>query len=299
MEKNIARPGRLRYTTRQGRGLPRRRHDLHLRRHPQRRRGPHGPQVRQRRGGRHRRRASRPWARAEAQGRRDEEHRPVGTTWPVRDRIRAHRGPGHPLQGRRQPRVPQGRRRRSTTSTSPTAWSSASRTSGSARDLPELYDPFVRNGHPIYLMDVLSAEMVKYAPTTSWRPRSRSSTRWRTSARPTAPTSTASARACAPTSASARVPLPRPGLRRLVLPQGHARLHHDGRQGRHRGHAALQAPSTRSTRSSATASSTRSSSTSAARRASAAASPACRARRSPSGASPSSPRPTTSARPPP
>lgn len=26
-----------------------------------------------------------------------------------------------------------------------------------------LYDPFVRNGHPIYLMDVLSSEMVKYA----------------------------------------------------------------------------------------------------------------------------------------
>lgn len=27
----------------------------------------------------------------------------------------------------------------------------------------ELYEPFVRQGHPIYLMDVLSAEMVKYA----------------------------------------------------------------------------------------------------------------------------------------
>ena len=27
----------------------------------------------------------------------------------------------------------------------------------------DLYDPFVRNGHPIYVMDVLSAEMVKYA----------------------------------------------------------------------------------------------------------------------------------------
>jgi len=27
----------------------------------------------------------------------------------------------------------------------------------------ELYDPFVRNGHPIYVMDILSAEMVKYA----------------------------------------------------------------------------------------------------------------------------------------
>jgi UDPglucose 6-dehydrogenase len=27
----------------------------------------------------------------------------------------------------------------------------------------ELYDPFVRNGHPIYLMDILSSEMVKYA----------------------------------------------------------------------------------------------------------------------------------------
>jgi UDPglucose 6-dehydrogenase len=27
----------------------------------------------------------------------------------------------------------------------------------------DLYDPFVRNGHPIYVMDILSAEMVKYA----------------------------------------------------------------------------------------------------------------------------------------
>jgi UDPglucose 6-dehydrogenase len=27
----------------------------------------------------------------------------------------------------------------------------------------DLYDPFVRNGHPIFLMDILSAEMVKYA----------------------------------------------------------------------------------------------------------------------------------------
>ena len=27
----------------------------------------------------------------------------------------------------------------------------------------ELYDPFVRQGHPVYVMDVLSAEMVKYA----------------------------------------------------------------------------------------------------------------------------------------
>ncbi|HZW09765.1 MAG TPA: UDP-glucose/GDP-mannose dehydrogenase family protein [Phycisphaerales bacterium] len=27
----------------------------------------------------------------------------------------------------------------------------------------EVYDPFVRNGHPIYIMDILSSEMVKYA----------------------------------------------------------------------------------------------------------------------------------------
>ncbi len=27
----------------------------------------------------------------------------------------------------------------------------------------DLYDPFVRNGHPIYVMDILSSEMVKYA----------------------------------------------------------------------------------------------------------------------------------------
>ena len=29
--------------------------------------------------------------------------------------------------------------------------------------MKDLYDPFVRNGHPIFVMDVLSAEMVKYA----------------------------------------------------------------------------------------------------------------------------------------
>ena len=29
--------------------------------------------------------------------------------------------------------------------------------------LQELYDPFVRNGHPVYVMDIRSAEMVKYA----------------------------------------------------------------------------------------------------------------------------------------
>lgn len=32
-----------------------------------------------------------------------------------------------------------------------------------AKRFRELYDPFVRNGHPVFIMDVLSAEMVKYA----------------------------------------------------------------------------------------------------------------------------------------
>ncbi|MEQ8770872.1 MAG: UDP-glucose/GDP-mannose dehydrogenase family protein [Phycisphaerales bacterium] len=32
-----------------------------------------------------------------------------------------------------------------------------------AQRFRELYEPFVRNGHPVFIMDVLSAEMVKYA----------------------------------------------------------------------------------------------------------------------------------------
>ncbi|MGQ0626604.1 MAG: UDP-glucose dehydrogenase family protein [Phycisphaerales bacterium] len=32
-----------------------------------------------------------------------------------------------------------------------------------AQRMRHLYDPFVRNGHPIYVMDILSSEMVKYA----------------------------------------------------------------------------------------------------------------------------------------
>ncbi len=32
-----------------------------------------------------------------------------------------------------------------------------------AEQFRQLYDPFVRNGHPIFIMDILSSEMVKYA----------------------------------------------------------------------------------------------------------------------------------------
>ncbi len=34
---------------------------------------------------------------------------------------------------------------------------------GAGRRLTDLYDPFVRNGHPIFVLDIPSAEMVKYA----------------------------------------------------------------------------------------------------------------------------------------
>jgi UDP-glucose 6-dehydrogenase len=49
------------------------------------------------------------------------------------------------------------------TSTSPTASSWASNPTEVGDQFRDLYDPFVRNGHPIYIMDVPSAEMVKYA----------------------------------------------------------------------------------------------------------------------------------------
>lgn len=87
---------------------------------------------------------------------------PVGTTFHVRDRIRERVGPDIPFSVADNPeflkegdaivdfmkpdRVVVG--------------VEDERTGEMFRDL---YDPFVRNGHPIFIMDVPSAEMVKYA----------------------------------------------------------------------------------------------------------------------------------------
>jgi UDPglucose 6-dehydrogenase len=92
---------------------------------------------------------------------------PVGTTFLVRDRIRSVVGPGIPFSvgdnpeflkegdavndflkpdrvvcGVEDPENPE---------------------SLAGQRFRRLYEPFTRNGHPIYVMDVLSAEMVKYA----------------------------------------------------------------------------------------------------------------------------------------
>jgi hypothetical protein len=85
---------------------------------------------------------------------------PVGTSHKVRDLIRK------PDQGalphRRQPGVPEGRRRDQRLHE---ARPRGVRRGGRPRRqmMRDLYDPFVRQGNPIYIMDVRSAEMVKYA----------------------------------------------------------------------------------------------------------------------------------------
>ena len=87
---------------------------------------------------------------------------PVGTTFLVRDRIRERVGPTIPFEVADNPeflkegaaiddfnkpdRVVVGVEKESV-----------------GEQMKDLYDPFVRNGHPIFVMDVLSAEMVKYA----------------------------------------------------------------------------------------------------------------------------------------
>ncbi len=87
---------------------------------------------------------------------------PVGTTFEVKERVRAIVGPDIPFAVADNPEfLKEGdaindfnRPDRVVVGVEDEASSEAFR---------QLYDPFVRNGHPIFLMDVLSAEMVKYA----------------------------------------------------------------------------------------------------------------------------------------
>ena len=56
---------------------------------------------------------------------------------------------------------------------------------GFLRVMKQLYEPFVRNGNPIHVMDVRSAEMVKYASNAMLAPSNTSSSlppRWPSSA---------------------------------------------------------------------------------------------------------------------
>ncbi|MBK7405502.1 MAG: UDP-glucose/GDP-mannose dehydrogenase family protein [Phycisphaerales bacterium] len=87
---------------------------------------------------------------------------PVGTTLAVRDRIRGRIGPDIPFAVADNPEfLKEG--------DAISDFNKPDRVVVGVEDewvaelFRDVYDPFVRNGHPIYIMDVLSSEMVKYA----------------------------------------------------------------------------------------------------------------------------------------
>jgi UDPglucose 6-dehydrogenase len=87
---------------------------------------------------------------------------PVGTTFEVRDRIRARVGPEIPFAVADNPEfLKEGDAVNDFNKPDRVVVGVEDEATGEA--FRALYDPFVRNGHPIYVMDVLSAEMVKYA----------------------------------------------------------------------------------------------------------------------------------------
>lgn len=86
---------------------------------------------------------------------------PVGTTLSVRDRIRARVGPSIPFKVADNPEfLKEGAAIDDFMKPDRVVVGIEDESVGEA--FKQLYDPFVRNGHPIYLMDVPSAEMVKY-----------------------------------------------------------------------------------------------------------------------------------------
>ncbi|MBL8764168.1 MAG: UDP-glucose/GDP-mannose dehydrogenase family protein [Phycisphaerae bacterium] len=87
---------------------------------------------------------------------------PVGTTFRVRDRIRARVGPAIPFGVADNPEfLKEGAAIEDFNKPDRVVVGVENEAVGEL--MRDLYDPFVRNGHPIYVMDVLSAEMVKYA----------------------------------------------------------------------------------------------------------------------------------------
>lgn len=86
---------------------------------------------------------------------------PVGTTMAVRDRIRNKVGPSIPFKVADNPEfLKEGDAISDFNKPDRVVVGVEDDATGQA--FKELYDPFVRNGHPIFLMDVPSAEMVKY-----------------------------------------------------------------------------------------------------------------------------------------
>jgi UDPglucose 6-dehydrogenase len=87
---------------------------------------------------------------------------PVGTTLAVKERIRARVGPEIPFRVADNPEfLKEGAAIEDFNKPDRVVVGVEDEATGSL--FRDLYDPFVRNGHPIYLMDVVSAEMVKYA----------------------------------------------------------------------------------------------------------------------------------------
>jgi UDPglucose 6-dehydrogenase len=87
---------------------------------------------------------------------------PVGTTLAVRDRIRARVGPSIPFSVADNPEfLKEGDAINDFNKPDRVVVGVEDESAGEL--FHQLYDPFVRNGHPIFLMDIFSAEMVKYA----------------------------------------------------------------------------------------------------------------------------------------
>jgi len=87
---------------------------------------------------------------------------PVGTTLAVRDRIRERIGPEIPFGVGNNPEfLKEGDAVRDFIK--PDRVVCGVETEEVGEQFRRLYDPFVRNGHPIYIMDIPSSEMVKYA----------------------------------------------------------------------------------------------------------------------------------------
>ncbi len=87
---------------------------------------------------------------------------PVGTTLAIKERIRDRAGPGIPFAVADNPEfLKEGDAINDFNKPDRVVVGVEEEWVGEL--FREVYDPFVRNGHPIYIMDILSAEMVKYA----------------------------------------------------------------------------------------------------------------------------------------
>lgn len=87
---------------------------------------------------------------------------PVGTTFKVKERIRAKVGPEIPFFVADNPEfLKEGAAIQDFNKPDRVIVGVEDESVGEV--FRDLYDPFVRNGHPVFIMDVLSAEMVKYA----------------------------------------------------------------------------------------------------------------------------------------